>query len=150
MRKAVENKTAMPIYVAGMMIPPGETRLIEDDMLPPEHRTEEPTKEPEAPKDPLVELAEGNVKSVLAAIGELSDEDLARLQVIEFEGKARKGVLEGIAEEGLKRAQKVEDAKKAEDVNKMTPPDGSTVIPPEGEKTPPDGGQQKNPEGDQE
>lgn len=105
MRKAIENKTQMPMFVAGMMIPPGETRLIEDDMLPPEHREKAPIPAPEIPADPLVELLEQNAKTVVAALDGISSEDLARLQLLETEGKARKTVLEAIAAEGLKRAQ---------------------------------------------
>lgn len=110
MRKAIENPTQMPIFVAGMMIPPGETRLIEDDMLPPEHRQEAPIPEPEAPKDRIAEIADMKVDLILPILPDMSSEELARLQQLETEGKSRKTILEAIAAEVLKRAQLAADA----------------------------------------
>lgn len=104
MRVPVENKGKMPIYVAGVMIPPGEIRHFEDDMLPPEFRA--PAVAEEAIEmDPLVELLAMNVAQVVLGLAALTDEELARLEVLESEGKQRKGVAEGIAEEMLRRAE---------------------------------------------
>lgn len=115
MRKAIENKTMMPLFVAGVMIPPGETRHFEDDQIPPEHREPETAAAPEPEADLMAELAAKNAATVIAALEGLSSEDLARLQLIEADGKARKTVMEGIAAEGLKRAQSVLDADKDAD-----------------------------------
>lgn len=108
----VTNNGAMAMYVAGLMIPPGETRHFDADLVPLHLRPA--AQEPEADKtqfDPLAELIEGTVKEVAAEIPALSDEDLSRLGELE-QGKgdaARKGVLSAVAEEILKRA----DAKAA-------------------------------------
>jgi len=104
MRKAIENTTLMPIFVAGVMIPSGETRHFEDDQIPPEHRDPAPQPEAEPELDPIGELAARNAVTVIAALPDLASDDLARLQLLEFEGKARKTVLEAIAAEGLARA----------------------------------------------
>ena len=102
----VHNPGAMPIYVAGLMIPPGETRHFNLDQVPDHLRPAAAEPEPEAPGDPLAELIKGTVKEVSAAIPGLSDEDLSRLGDLEQGegGAARKGVLSAIAEEILKRA----------------------------------------------
>ena len=104
MRKAIENTSAMPIYVNGVMIQPGETRHFEDDQIPPEHRDAPAPVVEEAAPDHLAEIAGMKADIVLPILPDLSAEDLARLQLLEMEGKARKTVLEAIAAEGLKRA----------------------------------------------
>jgi len=104
MRVPIENRGKMPIYVGGVMIPAGETRHFEDDLLPPEFRSSAPVVV-EAAGDPLGELLDGNVAEVTGGLDMLSDEFLARLEALELAGKARKGVLAAIAEEGLRRAE---------------------------------------------
>lgn len=104
MRVPIENNGQMPIYVAGVMIPPGEIRHFEDDQLPPEFRA--PAVVEEVPEiDPLADLLAMKVDNVVNGLAALSDEELARLEVLEAEGKQRKGVLEGIAEDMLRRAE---------------------------------------------
>ena len=105
MRVPIENKGKMPLYVGGVMIPPGETRHFEDDLLPPEFRSSAPVVAEVDAGDPLAELLEGNVAEVTAGLEGLSDELLARLAGMEAEGKARKGVLAAIAEAQLRRAE---------------------------------------------
>lgn len=104
MKYPVTNTTGMPIYVGALMIPPGETRHFDLDQLPPEHRPAVEAPAPEAPPDRLAEIAEMKVDLILPILADLNAEDLARLQLLEVEGKARKTVLEAIAAEGLKRA----------------------------------------------
>jgi hypothetical protein len=108
----VTNHGAMPLYVAGLMIPPGETRHFDADLVPLHLRP--PAPEPEVDEtqyDPLAELIEGNVKEVAAAIPGLSDDDLARLGELEQArgDHARKGVLSAIAEETLNRAEAAQE-----------------------------------------
>lgn len=107
----VTNNGAMAMYVAGLMIPPGETRHFNPDQVPDHLRPAAAEPEPETPGDPLADLIKGTVKEIAAAIPGLSDEDLSRLGDLEQGegGAARKGVLSAIAEEILKRA----DAKAA-------------------------------------
>lgn len=105
MSHVVTNDGDSPMYVGGQMIPPGETKVIEDGDAPPEFRAPAPPVEEEPAKDTLAEIAGFKADLILPLLADLSDEDLARLQGLESEGKARKTVLEGIAAEGLKRAQ---------------------------------------------
>lgn len=100
----VSNTTAMPIYVGAAMIPAGETRHFDEEDVPAHLRPVPEAIEPAAPTDPLLELLEGNVASITAALTELSDADLARLEQAEHDGKARKGVLVAISEVRLQRA----------------------------------------------
>ncbi|MCU0988019.1 MAG: hypothetical protein MUE63_00125 [Xanthomonadales bacterium] len=103
MQVPIENKGASPIYVGGMMIPPGETRHLAEDDLPPEYRRSAtaPVVEDE---DPIAELLEGNVAEVTGALDLLNREWLVRMEAMELAGKNRKGVLAAIAEEMLRRA----------------------------------------------
>lgn len=113
MRVPIENNGQMPIYVGGVMIPPGETRHFEDDMLPPEFRAPaEGQAEPEA-LDPLLAVLGGTVDHIKLGLPDLGDEELDRLEMLEAEGKARKTLIEAIAEERLRRAEA-----------KVTPPAG--------------------------
>lgn len=103
----VHNPGAMPMYVAGLMIPPGETRHFDADLVPLHLRPAAPAPVADEPQyDPLAELLEGNVKAVVTALPDLDDEDLARLGELEQArgDAARKGVLSAIAEETLTRA----------------------------------------------
>jgi hypothetical protein len=102
----VSNNTAMPIYVGGLMIPPGETRHFEAHQVPAHLRPQPAEAAPEpAPADPLAELVKHKVADVAAALPDLSDEDLARvLELDAADGNARKGVAEAVAAEQLRRA----------------------------------------------
>ncbi len=106
MKIPVNNDTAMPIYVAGQMIPPGETRHFDPDQVPPHLRPKAPEPEPEAPSDSLAELLDHSVKDIVAQIPALSDADLERLGDLEQAkgGEARKTLLGAIAEAQLDRA----------------------------------------------
>ncbi|MBI5920269.1 MAG: hypothetical protein HY847_01320 [Betaproteobacteria bacterium] len=103
----VTNNTKMAIYVAGTMIPPGETRHFDSNQVPAEFRPA-PQVEPEDETqfDPLAELIAHNVKEITAALPGLSDEDLERLGDMEqAKGEnARKSLLNAIAEAQLTRA----------------------------------------------
>jgi len=121
MQKAITNTTPGPMYVAGRMIPPGETLVFDEADLPPEHREEAAPPMEEIIADPVVELAEQNAKEVIAALEALPDEDLARLKAIESDGKQRKTVLEAIDALMLDRAALALDADKTDPEGKTTP-----------------------------
>ena len=60
----VTNSGAMPMYVAGLMIPPGETRHFDHDLVPLHLRPAIVEPEPDETQfDPLAELIEGTVKA---------------------------------------------------------------------------------------
>lgn len=104
MRVPIENKGQMPIYVAGAMIPPGEIRLFEEDQLPPEFRA--PAEVPVVEEvDPLLVILALSVDKVANGLPDLADAELDRLEMLEAEGKARKGVIAAITEERLRRAE---------------------------------------------
>lgn len=105
----VANNTAMPMYVAGCMIPPGETRHFDADQVPPEFRPVAAAATPAAAPagDPVAELSRGTVAAITAALPGLSLADLELLGDLEHAKgeKARKGVLSAVAEETLKRGE---------------------------------------------
>jgi len=99
-KQYVENTTDSPLWVGGRLIPPGEGREVEiaEDAPPPVE---------DAPVDPdaaLHELLEGNVAAVIAGLEGLGMDTLKRLNDLETEGKARKGVLEALADAQIKLA----------------------------------------------
>jgi len=105
-RIPVANNTAMPIYVAGLMIPPGEIRHFALHQVPDYLRpaSDEPAPEPEA-VDTLADLAARSVKDIVAALPELADTDLVRLlELDEADGTPRKTLHEAVAAEQLRRA----------------------------------------------
>lgn len=104
MRVPIENNGLMPLYVAGVMIPPGETRHFDDDQLPPEFRQAAPAASADVPLDPLMEIVAMKVDEIAKGLADLSGDELDRLEMLEAEGKNRKGVIAAVVEERLRRA----------------------------------------------
>lgn len=103
-RIPVTNNTAMNLYVGSNIVPPGETRDFFESQVPHHLRPAQEEAEVKAPADPLAELLDGNVASVVAALPELSTEQLEKLGDMEQAGGKRKGVLGALAEALLNRA----------------------------------------------
>ena len=102
---AVRNPGSTTMFVAGYMIPAGETRLLPAHLVPAHLRDAPPEPEPAPVVDLLVELLAGTVKDVAAALPGLDVDQLTELEALEALREApRKGVLAAIAEELLKRA----------------------------------------------
>lgn len=106
----ISNGGKEAMYVGGKMIPPGETRHFEPHELPPHLRPQAPSADPETTDNPLAELLKKKVADVVAALPDLSDEDLQRLGGLEqVASKPRTSLLGAIAEETLKRAGSGQD-----------------------------------------
>lgn len=106
----VTNESAMPIYVAGLMIPPGETRHFDLDQVPPHLRPAAPEPEPEVQVDPVAELLKHSVKDLKEMLPTFNDQELEALGAAEqLAEKPRTTLLGAIAEEQLKRAEKGAD-----------------------------------------
>ena len=105
---SVENKGASAMYVAGVMIPAGETRHFQDDELPPEYRPA-PAGEvvPPAPADPLAVILAGSVREIVAGADALSDAEIdALIEREEQAARPRKTLLTELTEVQLERASK--------------------------------------------
>ncbi len=102
----VENKGASPMYVAGVMIPAGETRHFEDAELPPEFRPAVAGEVvPPAPAHPLAVLLAGSVREIVAGVDALSDAEIdALIELEEQSERPRKTLLAELAEVQLERA----------------------------------------------
>lgn len=112
----VHNDGADIRWVGAVMIPPGETRLIPAHQVPAHLRPQAPPAPAPARSDPVLELLDGPVRDVLAALPGLDDDVLATLRQAEIDGKTRKSLLEGIAAEELRRAeQRQRDAESRDD-----------------------------------
>jgi hypothetical protein len=93
-KQYVENTGSSPLWVAGVLIAPGEGREV-----PVPDEAPAPVEEDVPDLDAaLHELLAGNVTTVTAALPGLSADTLLRLQALEQDGKARKGVLEALAD----------------------------------------------------
>ncbi|HQS59974.1 MAG: hypothetical protein B7Y56_03455 [Gallionellales bacterium 35-53-114] len=103
-RIPVTNNGAMMLYVGANMVPPGETRDFPESQVPHHLRPAPVEVKEETPADPLASLLDGNVPSVVAALPELSVEQLEKLGEMEQAGGKRKGVLNALAEALLTRA----------------------------------------------
>lgn len=98
MKKYVENNTANTIYVGGMAIAPGEGREVtvpDEPLADTALVTDDQEGDPDAD---LRALLDGNVASVVASLEGLGKIALTRLQDLETDGKARKGVLSALAD----------------------------------------------------
>ncbi len=104
-RIPVTNNTAMPIYVAGLMIPPGETRHFDAAQVPAHLRPVAAEPEPEVWVDPLEAVVAQSVKAIGELLPEMADADLVRLlELDEATGSPRKSLHEAVAAEQLRRA----------------------------------------------
>lgn len=104
MKIPIANTGKNHMSVGSYLIPPGETRHIEEAEVPHHLRPKKEEEKKEAPADPLTELLAGNVPSVVAALPELSVEQIEKLGELEQAGGKRKGVLSALAEALLTRA----------------------------------------------
>lgn len=101
------NTTDRSIHAGPVCVRPGETRMVEPAHLPATHRPAPaaPAKAAApAPDDPRA-LLDTNVANVAKALPLLSAEDLDALEAAEQAGKTRKGVLDAITAERLRRVE---------------------------------------------
>jgi len=107
---AYTNNTKRPIYIGNKCIQPGGTRPVEETLIPlnkPQAIDQEPALE-DAESILLKDILTGNVQHVLNSITALTDDELNTLKELEDESDApRKGVLEGILVETLKRSSEL-------------------------------------------
>lgn len=107
-RISVHNPTGMLIYVGSDMVPAGETRDFPESAVPPHLRPQPAPQAPAADEptlDLIADLQKLSVKEIVAALPDLSAEDMARLEELEnADGSPRKGVMNALTEEKLKRA----------------------------------------------
>ena len=115
MKVPVTNNTKMAMFVAGVMIPSGETKHFEEHHVPPELRPPPECVEPEEPdEDPVIALLGGRIPEITEALPDLSDEDYTKLKAAEETGENRKGLIAAFAAEDLRRAQPSADVEGGE------------------------------------
>lgn len=101
MNKFIENNTKSPMYVAGVMIPPGEGAMVDV-----------PHEEVQALADQAPTLAEqtaillkDKVATIVESLPNLNDDALDMMTALESAAeKPRKGVVEALANEKIRRA----------------------------------------------
>jgi hypothetical protein len=101
----VTNHGKANLHIAGIVIRPGSTRMVDARNVPPEYAPPfEPAPAEEPPADPVLALLDHKTADIADALPGLDDDALARLAAAEQAGKTRKGVIEAIAAEQLRRA----------------------------------------------
>lgn len=89
-------------YVGTVCILPGETRHVDERLLP---NKSKPRPAPAPQADPLADLLDAKVTDIIPALPDLSDEDFQRLAAMETEkDKPRVTLVNAIAEDRLRRA----------------------------------------------
>lgn len=120
-QKPITNHRATNMFVSGVVIPPGETKVFEETDLPPHLQgRDKPAPAPVEPADRVLQLLDQNVSEIIKAIEardangnpEVSDDEVLRLKQAEEDGKTRKTLMKAIDEEWVKRAN---DAQQRED-----------------------------------
>jgi hypothetical protein len=97
------NNTINTLHIGSATIPAGETRDVDESLLP-GYGQETIVTEAELPSNPMIEMLKSNVRSVLEKIAALSDADLAQLVAQEEAGANRKTIIEAVGAEILRRA----------------------------------------------
>jgi hypothetical protein len=104
MKYPVTNNGKTNLHVGTAVIRPGETRMVDDHLVPPNLRPQA-TPASSLPVDPVVTLIAGKAAEVIAALPALSDDDIAQVLALESGSqKSRTTVLQAIDAEKLRRA----------------------------------------------
>lgn len=101
----VTNSTQSNMHIGGSVLRPGETQLVEPHLVPPGLGEVSTQANDEPPVDHVLELQKSKGEVVIAQLTALSLDDLHALEALEASAsKPRKGVLEAISAEHLRRA----------------------------------------------
>jgi len=101
------NNLDRPVSIGGKRIAPGQTRSVEQTMIPGYEAKAAPAP---PPSDPVLEILDDSIKNIVPRLPDLSDEDFDRLRQAEADGKSRSGLEEAFEEEALRRAEAAADA----------------------------------------
>ncbi|HET8555285.1 MAG TPA: hypothetical protein VFL78_10700 [Rhodanobacteraceae bacterium] len=95
------------LHVGGVVIPAGDTRMVDANAVPPKLQTKSaPAPAPAPEVDPMAELSKKKIDDIVAELPHLDDDQLTALLAIEQAAeKPRKRVLEPITELQLERAK---------------------------------------------
>lgn len=106
------------MFVAGRLIPPGETKVFAENEVPAHLKPASmPAPLPSEPEDKLLELLDQGVREIAKAIEArnpdgtpvLSSDELERLAAAEANGKTRKTLMEALNHERIRRANEAQD-----------------------------------------
>jgi len=99
------NTGKTSVHIDGKTILPGESRAVDETQIP-GYGVNRDDEEEAAEINPLAEVLLGNVPTVLAALADLTVEQLLELESLETDSaQPRKGVLDGIDKRRLELAQ---------------------------------------------
>lgn len=101
------NDPSRNMHVGGIVIRPGETRHIAAHLVPselPKGATSEAAVPEPTTKNPVHDMLNQPIATIVATLSTLSEEQLTELDALETEAKNRIGVHEAITAERLRRA----------------------------------------------
>ena len=105
MKHPVTNNGKNNLHIAGQVIRPGTTQMVDEHRIPPNlRRPAAPAAAPAPGPDIVANQAASPARDVIAELADASAERLDAIEANEQAGKARKGVLEAISAERLRRA----------------------------------------------
>ena len=107
----VINRGRTSRFVAGRLVPPGETRILPEEAVPADLRPGRGTPSEPAPDleaDPLLGLLDRPIKEIKPALEGLSIEDLRRLRDAEEAGNTRSTLMAFLDEEIMRQAAEAE------------------------------------------
>lgn len=93
----VHNNTERAESIGGILLRPGESRMIDEQLVPDQWKPKPQAEATEAEADPLDVILDGNVAEVIDSLADLDVAQLDALADREHAGKNRKGVTEAIA-----------------------------------------------------
>lgn len=97
------NPKKHTVHINGKAIAPGDTRDVEETMIP--GYRPPPKAQAEETADPVAELYGQTVADIIAQLPDLPDEDLKRLAQIEGgKDKPRVSLIKALSEESIRRA----------------------------------------------
>lgn len=106
----VTNDTSHNLHVGGSVLRPGETQLVEPHLVPPGMGHTSAPADTAPPLNHVQELQKAKSAIVIAELTALSLDDLHALEALEASANTpRKGVLEAITAEHLRRASEEGD-----------------------------------------
>jgi len=105
----IHNSGESPKPVGNLMIPAGETRVLDKSIVPshlwPENQNKGVDIKPQEPANLLLKILDNNVGNVAKALAEVvTPQHLDQLETAEQAGNTRKGVINAIAERRLQLA----------------------------------------------
>ncbi len=109
MKKPYYNAGQTVVHIGTVAIWPGETRDVDETLLPAPADEGENDQQAQPEGDELLNLLDQSVEAIKALLPDLADDELRTLMDAEQNGKTRKSLMQAFEQELLTRAGEMED-----------------------------------------